>query len=422
MAGFDLDKERAEIRELFEEEVSSLISQMEECYEAAKAISAFSKENIEEIYRIIHTIKADATMMLFEDIAVPTRAFEKILFYYRYNSYNVCFDEFSKYIESYLVFINKEFGAAVGSSKEVTMEECSSYADMFLEYVEQLSRRQNGAANQENNGTAPAVTKNPGAYISDQEFEILVELIKRFEKQEKLIEDYHKEKFHSVPDEISDMRTLLEITHNWFQSAFMVPFGHLAVKINKIIDEMNQRLVDKQAEIEIKGKDVLIERNRIEKISAALLHLIRNSMDHGIETREERIAQGKDATGHIVVECRANDQKTKFYVTVTDDGKGFDRRKLVENAVKQGLINEGAELCDEEILGLSFISGVSTSIGVAEYSGQGVGMDVVKHYITELGGHVKVSSTEGKGSSVTMEIGYMLLENERRSVVFDGRR
>ena len=140
----------------------------------------------------------------------------------------------------------------------------------------------------------------------------------------------------------------------------------------------------------------------LEKIVDPLVHLVRKSLDHGIEIPEQRRAKGKDETG--VINVNAYHQGGNIIIEVIDDGAGLDQEKILEKAMEKGLVEEGEELSVEQVQDLIFIPGFSTAVTVSDVSGRGVGLDVVRRNITDLGGMVEVASEPDHGGKFTIRL------------------
>jgi two-component system, chemotaxis family, sensor kinase CheA len=158
----------------------------------------------------------------------------------------------------------------------------------------------------------------------------------------------------------------------------------------------------KEARLEIVGDDVEIDTTIVEHLKDALLHMVRNAVDHGIETPEARVAAGKPACG--VINLSASHSAGNILIEIRDDGSGLDRRRIAEKARALGLISESERLNDEELFGLIFEAGFSTAESVTDLSGRGVGMDVVRRKIEALRGNVHVSSKEGTGTVINIRL------------------
>ncbi len=200
-------------------------------------------------------------------------------------------------------------------------------------------------------------------------------------------------------------RQLRKITgelQDMVMSIRMVPLSATFHKMHRIVRDMNRKL-GKEAELVLIGQETEVDKNIIEHISDPLMHLVRNSIDHGIEPPEERIAGGKPGAGQIILEAR--NAGSDVMITVKDDGRGLSRDKILQKAVRQELIGKPVqELTDREIYNLIFLPGFSTNENVTEFSGRGVGMDVVVKNLEAIGGTVNVDSSEGAGTVTTLKI------------------
>ncbi len=184
----------------------------------------------------------------------------------------------------------------------------------------------------------------------------------------------------------------------------MVPLTNTFNRMNRIVFDTSRKL-GKDIELNLVGEDTEVDKNIIEHISDPLMHLIRNSVDHGIESKEERIASGKPEKGTIRLEAR--NEGGKVFIIVKDDGKGMDTSKLFKKAKENGLIDSNkteADFSKKEILQFITYPGFSTKEQVTELSGRGVGMDVVVKNIQAIGGQLEIESEEGLGSSMILKI------------------
>lgn len=181
----------------------------------------------------------------------------------------------------------------------------------------------------------------------------------------------------------------------------MVPMDMVFSKMHRIVRDMSKKL-GKEVTLKISGGDTEVDKNIIDHLSDPLMHLIRNCMDHGIEPKEERVARGKDPMGTITLEAR--NTGSEVVIAVSDDGGGLNKEKILEKARKNGLLPENANPTDKEICNLILLPGFSTKDEVSEFSGRGVGMDVVKQNIELVRGSVFVDSAEGKGTIFTIKI------------------
>lgn len=181
----------------------------------------------------------------------------------------------------------------------------------------------------------------------------------------------------------------------------MLPISFVFSRFPRLVRDISQKL-EKQVELKLIGEQTELDKTVMEKISDPMVHLIRNSLDHGLETPEERLAAGKSESGTVTL--NAYHQGGNIVIEIIDDGRGLNTAKIKEKALANGLIEESDELTDDEINELIFRPGFSTADAVSDLSGRGVGMDVVKRNINELNGTVEVASTPNVGSTFTIRL------------------
>ncbi|APC40261.1 chemotaxis protein CheA [Clostridium estertheticum] len=198
------------------------------------------------------------------------------------------------------------------------------------------------------------------------------------------------------------LRKLTNELQDVVMSIRMVPVSMTFHKMNRIVRDMSKKL-NKDVELEIIGEETEVDKNIIDHISDPLMHLVRNSLDHGIEDKAERIASGKPSIGKITLE--AKNAGGDVFIIVSDDGRGLDKSKIYEKAKLQGLVTRPEdELTDKEIFSNILLPGFSTNESVTEYSGRGVGMDVVKKNIDSIGGSISIESVMGRKSIISIKI------------------
>ncbi len=183
----------------------------------------------------------------------------------------------------------------------------------------------------------------------------------------------------------------------------MVPIDQIFSRFPRMVRDL-AKSEGKQISLVIEGKEIELDRTVLDEIGDPLVHLLRNAVDHGVESPQERAKAGKSSEG--LVRLAASRQRNTVLIEVQDDGKGMDPAKLRDAAVKKGLMSkeEVSKLCDEEAFNLIFLPGFSTNTVITDVSGRGVGMDVVKTKIESLGGNVSVKSVLGEGSIVTLQL------------------
>jgi len=181
----------------------------------------------------------------------------------------------------------------------------------------------------------------------------------------------------------------------------MVQIGGTFNRFQRVVRDVSKEL-GKDIELVISGAETELDKTVVEKIGDPLTHLVRNSMDHGIESAAVRVAHGKPAKGTL--KLNAYHDSGSIVIEVSDDGGGLNKQRILKKAIERGLVSEGENLSDREIYNLIFEAGFSTAETVSNLSGRGVGMDVVKRNITALRGTVNLDSEEGKGATVTIRL------------------
>ncbi|MGC9006609.1 MAG: chemotaxis protein CheA [Sulfurihydrogenibium sp.] len=181
----------------------------------------------------------------------------------------------------------------------------------------------------------------------------------------------------------------------------MQPVKRLFQKFSRVVRDLS-KLVGKEVNLIIEGEDTEMDKSILEKLEEPLVHLIRNALDHGLETPEERIRLGKPPVGKLIL--RAYYQGDRVYLEVEDDGRGIDPAKVAQKALEKGLITKEQleKMTEKEILQLVFIPGFSTKDKVSEISGRGVGMDAVMNMVINFRGTIDIWSEKGKGTKISM--------------------
>ncbi len=181
----------------------------------------------------------------------------------------------------------------------------------------------------------------------------------------------------------------------------MLPISFAFNRFPRIVHDLSRKLA-KKVELKLSGEGTELDKTVLEKISDPLVHLVRNALDHGLEIPERRIAAGKQETGTL--ELAAFHEGGNIIIEVRDDGAGLNKAKILQKARERALVAPDQELTDEQIDNLIFMPGFSTAEQISDVSGRGVGMDVVRRNINDLGGHVQISSKEGLGSTIRIRL------------------
>lgn len=198
------------------------------------------------------------------------------------------------------------------------------------------------------------------------------------------------------------LRKLTDELQDIVMSVRMIPVASCFHRMKRIVRDMSKSL-SKDVALVIEGEETEVDKNIIDNLADPLMHIVRNSMDHGIETEQERQEMGKSAKA--VVKLKAENTGGEVLVTISDDGRGLNKEKIFKKAKENGIIEkEDIELSDKDIYSLVLLPGFSTKEDVSEYSGRGVGMDVAKKNIDKLGGSVSIDSVPSQGTTVSIRI------------------
>ncbi len=200
---------------------------------------------------------------------------------------------------------------------------------------------------------------------------------------------------------VTSQQLLLDDLEQEVIGARLTPIGSLLQTLPRAVRDLAQQ-TGKQVTLHLAGEETEIDRRLLEGLRDPLLHLVRNAVDHGIEPPDARTAQGKPATGNVTVQATATGGMVR--ITVEDDGCGLDPEKLRRSAIERGMLDSerAARLTRRELLDLIFVPGMTTARNVSPVSGRGVGMDIVRSNVSELGGQVTLESTMGQGTRLVL--------------------
>lgn len=204
-----------------------------------------------------------------------------------------------------------------------------------------------------------------------------------------------------LKDQASVLTRIADSLHHAVMQLRIIPLSHVFDRFPRLVRDLSKQ-IGKQARLEIVGDATEADKSTVEKLAEPLIHIVRNSLDHGLEPAEERVAAGKPNEG--VIRLTARQDRGTLFVTVSDDGRGMDPEKMRATAIRRGILTaaEAARLTDEDAIQLIFRPGFSTKEVVSDLSGRGVGMDVVKTAIDSCGGKVRVQGKLGAGTEVEL--------------------
>ncbi|NPV39508.1 Signal transduction histidine kinase CheA [Brevinematales bacterium NS] len=419
-----------EMVERFRSETTELLDEAEQ-----HVLSLENAENktdlIQAIFRSIHTIKGNASFLTFERIARQAETLENILDSLRNNSMpftpavtNILLRGID-YIRRDLSSLGKEeketektykplgeilveMGAADRETvEEALLEKEKPIGEILIEKgvvseeeVNQALKKQAGMTDTSPLGLQKREIRVDASRL-DRLFDLMGELINAeamvlHHPMVKNIQDDNLQKAISHLTKIS--RELQEVT----MEVRMVPLEGLFMRMHRLVRDLSRKF-DKSIELRIIGQENEIDKNLIDQIADPLVHLLRNAIDHGIESPEERRQKGKPERG--LVELSAQYQGNEIWISVRDDGRGLSREKILAKAQAKGLLHKSPEdMTDNEVWKLIFLPGFSTKDEVTDISGRGVGMDVVIKNIEKLRGQVDILTYPNEGTTITMKI------------------
>jgi two-component system, chemotaxis family, sensor kinase CheA len=200
---------------------------------------------------------------------------------------------------------------------------------------------------------------------------------------------------------LSQLARITDEVQRTAMSMRMIPVGQLFQKTARLVRDLSRK-ASKQVDLELSGEDTELDRNIVEELADPLMHMVRNSVDHGIETPEDRVKAGKAPVARVLL--KAGHQAGHIVIQVSDDGRGLDQEKILRKAREKGLIELDAQPSENEIFNLIFHPGFSTADKITDVSGRGVGMDVVRKHVQKLRGRIDVQSTPGQGTTFIMKL------------------
>lgn len=262
----------------------------------------------------------------------------------------------------------------------------------------------NEATPQKGASTKPPSNVSPTVRVDIRKLDDLMNLVGELVITRSRLEQLSSEQGDQILEETVEQLTRLTMDlRDQVLKTRMVPVDHVFSRFPRLVRDLAKE-TGKEVQLQISGAETELDRTVIDEIVDPLVHIIRNSIDHGIEAPEVRTAAGKSLPG--VVELKAYQAGNNVVIEIIDDGAGVNREKVKARALERGIVSvdDLENMDDEEIMNLIFLPGFSTSDKVTDISGRGVGMDVVKTQISNLGGVVELASEEGKGTKFTIRL------------------
>jgi len=213
--------------------------------------------------------------------------------------------------------------------------------------------------------------------------------------------DLHAAEKPRLARNLSQLARITDEVQRTAMSMRMIPVGQLFQKTARLVRDLSRK-ASKQVDLELSGEDTELDRNIVEELADPLMHMVRNAVDHGIETGAERVRAGKSATATVTL--KAGHQAGHIVIQVSDDGRGLDCKKILKKARAAGLVEPDEQPSESDIFNLIFHPGLSTAEKITDVSGRGVGMDVVRKQVQKLRGRIEVQSTPGLGTMFLMKL------------------
>lgn len=434
--------------EMFYDESSGILCDMRKSL-MKKPEEGYGQEVVEDLFRGVHTLKADSAMMLYEQMAALSSTLESLLYCFRGGGKRIeDTKRFSDIIGEYLDFFESETDKLPQGKipdgdaqeleqkiKEYTTEMTDQMPeDEKAEYHQKISKSRRqvfyiaSATDSNDSSKSKESDKKKGAADdsgSQKESSAALDFKKKRKKKKFIISSDARDKICQASRDLLRLTDTLEYSHTEDgrivvserqlrklrriqgeleeakKELVNTDFVPVARKMEIVVDEMSDEL-GKPAKLLVKGEETLVDSEKREKISGALIHIIRNAVDHGIEDMETRERLGKSPMG--LIKLKFGTENGNLEVSVKDDGAGIDTKEILKAAQKNGGLEKPAEeYTEKEIYKLMLRSGVTTTKKANAYSGRGVGMDVINHNVEELGGKLKISSKKGIGTTITMK-------------------
>ncbi len=368
-------------------------------------------ETIQSIFRVVHTMKGNASLLEIEGLLAFSHSAEDLLDHLRNGNLSVTPEIITLLLD--LVDTLRQMVAAAGQGKDETGPTAKSILARISQHLHtdgkavkkrEQAREQWPVYEPEAAGEAShkaTSTLRVDVEKLDRLLDLAGELTIARGRVAQMLESRDKINIEDLRDAHSFSDALHFELQDTILKVRMVPIGPLFHQYNRTVRDMAKSL-GKTAQLRIEGEDIEVDTSVVEYLKDPLLHMIRNAVDHGIEQPGKRKKSGKSQTGTITV--RAAREGRNIVIEVMDDGAGLDKQKIMDVAQKKGLIAETQKLSDQEIYQLIFEPGFTTASQVSDMSGRGVGMDVVRRNIQALRGSVHVESQPGLGATVRIRL------------------
>ncbi len=380
-------------------------------------INPLDQDALNELFRVVHSIKGSTGILQLQSLGIVSHLAESVLVQVREGKVILrdgCFEVILKAVDTLRAQV-KSLATCFSARRQLAYPVPIEILIHCLEQLNATGRceevdlqelRLSGSAD-EKHSSQPTTKKTPlqsdTLRVDGRRLERLIDLVGELVITDAMVQRELRSRESLTAASVSSrLRKVVREVQQLSLTLKMVPIGTVLQKMHRLVRDLASRL-NKQVAIQIVGADTEVDKTLLECIADPLIHLIRNSVDHGIEaTAEDRLAAGKPAVATIVL--KAEHRAGCIHLQIRDDGRGLNRRKIVERAIERGLIDPSARLSNVEIDELIFAPGFSTAPVVTEISGRGVGLDVVRSNIEALRGSISLRSELGVGTEINLEL------------------
>jgi two-component system chemotaxis sensor kinase CheA len=403
-----------EMRTMFVQESLELVETIESALLRLRAAEVKAPSDVEDSFRAMHSFKGNCGFVGLSDMQGLAHAVESNLDEFRTDLQKASADKIMFILE--IVDAFRKAVQSMADGKEPVIPDLPRYLTILLSEPSEKVKKATPPAAVVAPASQGAATPAAGAGESSRtrqdvrvdlkKLDSLVDLVGELVIAEAMVtgnpvlENLEDERLEK---NVHQLRRITLDLQDVAMSVRMVPVAQTFKKMVRIVHDVAHK-TQKKAKLVLLGEETEVDRTVVEKISDPLVHAVRNSIDHGIETPEERVRLGKPESGTVTIEARH--ESGEVWILIRDDGKGLDKERILKKAIERGIVDENSAgaMSDQQIYDLVFEPGFSTAEKLTDVSGRGVGMDVVRRNIEEVKGHVNIDSVPGQGSTVRIQI------------------
>jgi two-component system chemotaxis sensor kinase CheA len=401
---------REMVLQSFREEADELLAQMEQSLLALEG-QPENRELISSIFRVAHTLKGNASLLEFKTVTHALHGLEDLLDLLRDGAIAITSEVINLLLQS--VDVLRQITKRMLADEDALLPEQEKFFSRLAQMAAESKpaelassadvAKAHPASPANASATKPAANLRVDLGKLDHMLNLTVEFAIAQGRMRRMLQEKCSSSGtgHEVLETHGGLEALFLELQELVMKIRMVPVGPTFHRFARTVRDM-ARKNGKLARMLVVGEDVEVDTTILEHIHDPLMHMIRNSVDHGLETPEVRRAAGKDPSGKIVLE--AFHDSGNIVVRISDDGAGLDHAAILQQARNRGIIAEGSRLSESDIHNLVFQPGFSTAEKVSELSGRGVGLDVVRRNVNALSGTVHVESHKGRGTTFTIRL------------------